>query len=86
MSKRKLRRLIKLPAVKAITALGTTKIYELEGQGKFPKRVKLTPRSVAWVEDEIAEFNEALIAGKSDAELRELVARMVADRQQESAA
>jgi len=61
------RRLLRLPAVKIITGLGTTKIYELEAAGKFPKRVKLTPRSVAWVSDEVHAFVECLIAERDRA-------------------
>lgn len=42
--------------------MGTTKIYQMVAQGKFPKPVKLTPRSVAWVEDEVNSFIDARIA------------------------
>lgn len=46
-------RMLRLAQVKDITGLGKTKIYELQEQGAFPMRVKITARSVAWVEDEV---------------------------------
>lgn len=45
-----------------MTGLGTTKIYELAAEGLFPKPVRLTGRSVAWPEDEVAEWTAARIA------------------------
>lgn len=62
------RRLIKLPEVRRKTGHGTTKIYELEAKGDFPKRVKLTPRSVAWVEDEVDEYVASLIAARDQSD------------------
>jgi prophage regulatory protein len=46
-------RMLRLAQVKDITGLGKTKIYELQGAGAFPMRVKITGRSVAWIEDEV---------------------------------
>lgn len=46
-------RMLRLAQVKDITGLGKTKIYELQEQGAFPMRVKITARSVAWIEDEV---------------------------------
>lgn len=46
-------RILRLPQVKNVTGLGKTKIYELQGEGDFPMRVKITVRSVGWIEDEV---------------------------------
>lgn len=64
-------RLLRLPQVRDLTGLGTTKIYELEAAGQFPKRVKLTPRSVAWPESEVAQWTAARIAERDRRSLPE---------------
>jgi prophage regulatory protein len=46
-------RMLRLPQVINATGLGKTKIYELQGQGDFPMRVKITSHSVAWVEEDV---------------------------------
>jgi prophage regulatory protein len=46
-------RFLRLPQVIDATGLGKTTIYELQGQGDFPMRVKITAHSVAWVEAEV---------------------------------
>jgi prophage regulatory protein len=52
-----------------VEATGETRstIYKRIAEGEFPKPVKLGAKSVGWVEDEIAVYNEARIA-KRDAE------------------
>lgn len=75
-----LQRLMKLGEVMNVTALKTTKIYKDVKEGLFPPPIKLTMRASAWVEQEVAAVNRARIAGKTDAEIRELVARLVAAR------
>ena len=54
-------RMLRLPQVMDATGLGKTKIYELQGQGDFPMRVKITAHSVAWVEEEVQAWLEARI-------------------------
>jgi prophage regulatory protein len=56
-------RLLRLPQVRDLTGLGTTKIYALEKEDKFPHRVKLS-RSSAWVEEEVFAFIAARIADR----------------------
>ncbi|MBU3667664.1 MAG: AlpA family phage regulatory protein [Rhodocyclaceae bacterium] len=46
-------RLLKLDAVKKITAQSKSAIYEKISGGKFPPPVRLGERAVAWVEDEV---------------------------------
>jgi prophage regulatory protein len=46
----------------------------------FTKPVRIGSRSVAWPRHETEAINAARLAGKSDAEIRELVARLEKDR------
>jgi prophage regulatory protein len=47
-------RILRLPEVMATVGLRSSMIYELEKEGRFPKRVKITSdRAVGWVEGEI---------------------------------
>ena len=45
--------MLRLDQVREMTGLGKTKIYELQAAGDFPMRVKITARSVAWVEEDV---------------------------------
>jgi prophage regulatory protein len=49
-------RMLRLAQVRAMTGLGKTKIYELQAEGSFPMRIKITGHSVAWIEDEVQEW------------------------------
>jgi prophage regulatory protein len=48
--------LLRLREVKQRTGLSRTTIYASEGKGKFPRRVVIGPRAVAWVEAEIDQW------------------------------
>lgn len=48
---------IRLPEVKKLVGLGTTKIYTMASDGLFPKQVKLGGRAVAWVKSEVLQWN-----------------------------
>lgn len=48
---------LRLPAVKLITGLGTTKIYQMAKDGTFPHQVRLGGRSAAWIKSEVLEWN-----------------------------
>jgi prophage regulatory protein len=54
-------RMLRLPQVIDATGLGKTKIYELQAEGDFPMRVKITAHSVAWVEEEVQAWLTARI-------------------------
>jgi prophage regulatory protein len=54
-------RMLRLPQVIDATGLGKTKIYELQGRGDFPMRIKITAHSVAWVEEEVQAWLAARI-------------------------
>jgi prophage regulatory protein len=74
------RTILRLPAVKTESGLSRSTIYLRISQGLWPKQVNLGPRAVGWPSDEVAAINAARIAGKTDDEVRALVARMEAAR------
>ena len=53
---------IRLPEVKKLVGLGTTKIYTMASDGLFPKQVKLGGRAVAWVKSEVLQWNNDQVA------------------------
>jgi prophage regulatory protein len=57
-----LTKLIKLKDVTAMTGLSRSHLYALAQQGIFPKPVKLTERSSAWVESEVQGWIDTRIA------------------------
>lgn len=38
------------------TGISRTRVYKLEGEGRFPARVELGPNSVGWYEHEVSEW------------------------------
>lgn len=55
--------LVGMPGAEIITSLSGKKIYALEREGKFPRRVKLGRRS-AWVKRELHEWVQERIAAR----------------------
>lgn len=49
-------RLLKLKHVQALTTLSKTSIYNMMGEGTFPKSVRLGPKAVAWREDDVVDW------------------------------
>ena len=62
MDHQKPKRMLRLGAVKEIFPFATSTIYEKVARGEFPRPVAIGPRAVAWVEDEILDHQEQLIA------------------------
>lgn len=58
----KLRRFLRLPQVQQLVGHGRSWIYAAVAKGEFPKPIKLGPQTVAWDEEEIAEWQAARIA------------------------
>ena len=75
-----LRSFLRLKQVRAVTGMSRSWIYEAIRRGEFPAPIPLGARAVAWDSASIAAWQAARIAGKSDAEIRELVARLEAAR------
>ena len=73
--------ILRMPAVKAETGHRShASIYNAIKAGLFTTGVAIGQRSVGWPSDEVQAINSARIAGKSDAEIRELVKRLHAKR------
>ncbi|MFP3680579.1 AlpA family phage regulatory protein [Pseudomonas sp. SIMBA_041] len=53
---------IRLPEVKKLVSLGTTKIYTMAKIGLFPKQVRLGGRAVAWIKSEVLQWSNDQIA------------------------
>ena len=53
--------------------------------GTMDKAVKVGPRAVGWPASEVAAINAARIAGQTDEQIRQLVARLEANRRLEAA-
>ena len=73
-------KLLRLPDVLALTASTRSTHYLRIQQRLMTPPVKLGERCAAWPSDEIAAINAARIAGKTDAEIRELVATLEQQR------
>lgn len=73
-------KLLKLPAVLELTATGRSTHHKRIHEGLMTQPVRQGQNSVAYPEHEITAINAARIAGKSDAEIRELVSQLMADR------
>ena len=54
--------ILRIPAVKLRTALSRSSIYKLVAAGKFPRPIRLGPRSVGWIEAEVDEWLDRRIA------------------------
>ncbi len=73
-------RILRQRAISEITGRKPASIYRAIAAGLFPPSVDIGPRQKGWPAHEIEAINMAMVAGKSDEELRELVKRMVSDR------
>ena len=72
--------ILRFPAVKAETGHSHSTHYLRISQGLFTKPVSLGARAVGWPSNEVAAINAARIAGKTDDEIRALVAKLEAAR------
>jgi prophage regulatory protein len=54
--------ILRLPAVKARIGLARSSIYHLISQGRFPRPIALSLRSVGWLESEVNEWLAAQVA------------------------
>lgn len=73
--------ILRMPAVKAETGHRShASIYNAIRAGLFTKPVSIGERAVGWPDSEVQAINAARIAGKPEAEIRELVCRLHAKR------
>jgi prophage regulatory protein len=47
---------LRLPRVIEITGLSTSTIWRLEQEGKFPKRIRIGKRAIAWLSSDIQKW------------------------------
>ncbi|RTD84973.1 helix-turn-helix transcriptional regulator [Variovorax paradoxus] len=50
------------------TGLSNSSLYLLMADGRFPRPVRLGPRTVRWVEREVQNFIEGCVAGRDKAQ------------------
>ena len=72
--------ILRIPAVKSESGLSRSTIYLRIAEGLWTRPVRLGARAVGWPSDEVAAINAARIAGKTDEEVRALVAKLEAAR------
>jgi prophage regulatory protein len=72
---------LRVPAVMQATGYARPTLYARVKAGLLPPPIKIGVRASAWPADEIAAVNQARIAGRSDADIRELVAALTGRRQ-----
>ncbi len=70
----------RLPTIQAELGLSRSSVYGHIAQGLFPKPIQIGSRAVAWLSHETNAIITARIAGKSDDEIRELVAELMNQR------
>lgn len=72
--------ILRLPAVLRERGRSRSAHYLDIQQGLFTRPVAIGLRAVGWPADEVEALNAARIAGKSDQEIRDLVAKLEAAR------
>ena len=73
--------ILRLPSVRAETGhRSDASIYNAIRAGLFPRGVAIGQRARGWPSGDVAAINQARIAGKTDAEIRELVKTLHAKR------
>lgn len=73
--------ILRMPAVMAETGHRShASIYGAIKAGLFTKPVSIGARAVGWPDDEVKAINAARIAGKSEANIKALVARLHSKR------
>ncbi|MGC1387871.1 MAG: AlpA family transcriptional regulator [Steroidobacteraceae bacterium] len=49
-------RALRLRQVCQFTGLGRSMIYQMQAEGRFPRRIKLGERAVGWLESEVRDW------------------------------
>lgn len=65
--------ILRLPAVKASTGLSRSTLYLRIADGVFTHPVSLGARAVGWPSHEVTAINTARIAGRTEAQMRDLI-------------
>lgn len=64
-------RFIRLREVKALTTLSTSELYRRISAGTFPKQILIGPKSAAWIEAEVLEWQRTQIAARNSTSVAE---------------
>ena len=72
--------LLRLPDVKTRSGYSRSTIYLRISQRLWTRPVSLGARAVGWPDKEVDALNAARVAGKSEADIRALVAKLEAAR------
>jgi prophage regulatory protein len=62
VSESKPKRILRRPEVMARVGVTHSQIDNMEKQGRFPKRIKISVKAAGWIESEIDEFIDKRIA------------------------
>lgn len=76
--------LLRREQVQQRTGLARSTIYKMITVGEFTPPIKIFGKAVGWPSNEVDALYAARIAGKAEHEIRCLVARLKADRNQGS--
>ncbi|MDD2658192.1 MAG: AlpA family transcriptional regulator [Methylococcales bacterium] len=63
----KINTIIRLPQAIQKTGLSRSTIYALEGRGEFPQKIKLSTRSMGFLEKEVDDWIAAKAASRNEA-------------------
>ncbi len=80
------RRMVRAAEADKLAGVSKTTRCRRIAAGLWTPPVKLGARASAWPDDELDTLNKALIAGKTEDEIRALVAELVAARSKNEAA
>jgi prophage regulatory protein len=61
-----LNRIIRKKQLTDFTGLKRTALEDAVKRGDFPKPVKIGPRAIGWLEDDIAQWQRGMIAKRDD--------------------
>lgn len=56
-----MQKILRRNQVEALTGLPRSTIYDWISKGRFPKPIKLSERSVGWLEDEVRQWQDERI-------------------------
>ena len=73
-------KILRLPKTLDQIGVSRSTLYQRIADGLWTRPVPIGLRAVGWPESEVATLMAALIAGKSQSDIRELVARLQAQR------
>jgi len=75
-------KIIRLDEAKNILGLSKSSFYNRIKEGALPSAINLGGRAVGWVEQEISAILNAMIAGKSQSDVKALVVELTNKRQE----